>query len=242
MLRMDEMLARRSDLSTFVVHLTRDTDTGTARENLHAILREHCLRAVTAMGLAAREFEPGSLGWKSQRVVAFTESPLEHLHTFLVPLVEKRRNQFQPYGLAFNKKQARDKGINPVWYVDSTSWAATDSPTRAIKRLLRQAKDAGDFASSPMARVAPFVETMGSTGSWRKEFSWEREWRHLGDLHFAPPNVALGLCPEDEIDSFYGQVPFLRFIDPRWGMEQIISSLATTNRQMILFTGDGPAT
>ena len=190
MLRMDEMLARRSDLSTFVVHLTRDTDTGTARENLQAILRQYCLRTFSAMGLAARGFEPGSPEWQSQRVVAFTESPLEHLQAFFVPLVEKRRNQFQPYGLAFNKKQARDKGINPVWYVDSTSGVGTASPTRAIKRLLRQAKDAGDFVSSPMAKVAPFVETMGSTGSWRKEFSWEREWRHPGDLHFVPDNVA----------------------------------------------------
>lgn len=57
----------------------------------------------------------------------------------------------------------------------------------------------------------------------------EREWRHVGDLSL--PQHFIGLCPENEIDLFrdhcagglYEAVPF---IDPRWGLEQIIARLA----------------
>ena len=49
----EELLNRRTDLSTFVVHLTKDTEDGpTASQNLRSILKSKTIRAVRPMGWA----------------------------------------------------------------------------------------------------------------------------------------------------------------------------------------------
>jgi hypothetical protein len=59
-------------------------------------------------------------------------------------------------------------------------------------------------------KITPFLEGMGSweeePGERRyREFRWEREWRHLGDLDFSESSEkVIWLCPEDEIAEFEG--------------------------------------
>ncbi len=137
------------------------------------------------------------------------------------------------------KLAARKLGINPVWYVDMTpgrDWMISG----ANNELLEEAKNSGDFHNRPAAKLFPFFEQMGTwPGKGQKEFWWEREWRHQGDVWIA--NVllsgALILCPEDELDHFEAWLhPGLEeatrrrrrrhCIDPRWGLEQIIAHLA----------------
>jgi hypothetical protein len=85
-----------------------------------------------------------------------------------------------------------------------------------------------------LKKIFPFVEHMGrgdrvaAGGPYRKEFWWEREWRHVGI--FKLPETLILLCPEDEIDDFQ---PMMRrnhlkgqCIDPRWSLEKIIAHLA----------------
>jgi hypothetical protein len=38
--------------------------------------------------------------------------------------------------------------------------------------------------------------------NYQKEFWWEREWRHVGDFHFADSDIAFGFAPEANIDEF----------------------------------------
>jgi hypothetical protein len=68
---------------------------------------------------------------------------------------------------------------------------------------------------------------MGTWPQRQKEFWWEREWRHVGDLDL--PNEYRGvlwLCPEgEELVGPDGESLEPR-IDPRWGLEQIIAHLA----------------
>ncbi len=121
--------------------------------------------------------------------------PLEQLHSFFVEFDETRRHRFEPYGLAFTKIQARKAGMNPVWYQDVT-WG-TPWRVKHVWNLAKERRDAGSFLGSDIAEIAPFMETMGYVRSApHKEFWWEREWRHLGDVHFPFEGVALGLCPE----------------------------------------------
>jgi hypothetical protein len=228
-----DMLARRTDLSTFVVHFTRRTNQP-AHVNLRSMLRDRVIRAATAMGSAASRLDHGTAEWRSQRVVSFTESPLEQLHSFFIEFEEERRHKFRPYGLAFTKVQARHLGILPVWYSDVTR--ATDWRVNHVWRLIEEQTDAGTFVGSSIAQIAPFVETMGD--GHRKEFWWEREWRHLGSFRFSYEQLALGLCPEERIDEFEAYMRLLagrrrdpraegiRFVDPRWGLEQIVGTLA----------------
>jgi hypothetical protein len=76
---------------------------------------------------------------------------------------------------------------------------------------------------------------MGTWPGSQREFWWEREWRHAGSFHFSRSDVAMWLCPEEEIDDYAeyiaaefhlpeGQQP--RCIDPRWGVERIVAVLA----------------
>jgi hypothetical protein len=61
-----------------------------------------------------------------------------------------------------------------------------------------------------------------------REFSWEREWRHVGSLHL-PASGVIWICPEADIAELRGQVgeqASYPWIDPTWGLERIIAHLA----------------
>lgn len=247
-MKIEEILARRSDLSTFLVHLTRATggkaEAGgrTARENLEKILTDKKLSAQSPFGPAAQSLTKCGLPVDSQKAVCFTETPLEHT-SLLIGEIEGRQCQFEPYGIAITRKQARKRGVNPVWYLDITPghhWI-----TNSIDGLISQAIKTGDFDSQYISKIAPFIEQMGSgqsqfTGNYRKEFWWEREWRHVGDLCL--PRKIIILCPEDSMlemqnfasgctDIFDDPYYNASFVDPRWSLEQIIGHLAGFNSE-----------
>jgi hypothetical protein len=216
----DDLLNRRSDLSTFLVHLTKDDQAQTARDNLRSILRSRTLEARSPMG------------WKNGlppeatdkfKVVCFSEAPLEHAYSLATP-IPGRRTRLSKYGLVFSKAVARERDCNPVWYVDMTprsSWAIA----KALDQLRDQLKTVTGSTNSPAWSILPFVEAMGTWANSRKEFSWEREWRHLGDFSFVKTDVTVVLCPEGDIVDF--EAMGYRAIDPSWSMERMLAALAT---------------
>ena len=235
----EELIHRRTDLSTFVIHWTRDFDSEPARGNLLSILSSRKILARNPMGAAVKELEKQrddadcQMALDTQRVVCFTEAPLEQAWSF-VSYIHGRQVQLQPYGLAFTKRTARRLGINPVWYVDMTP--GHDWLINHVFSLVDTAIQSGlsTFHQQSIAQIAPFVEGMGTWEEGRKEFWWEREWRHRGDLQFKQEEIAVILCPEYDMEAFQGlagsspsqggrQVPL---IDPRWGLEHIIANLA----------------
>lgn len=245
--RIEDLLHRRTDLSTFVIHWTRQRENGkTARENLESILRQRTILAQTPRGAAVERIKTmgneNRLDEKAvadaldtQKVVCFTEAPLEQAWSF-VHSIAGRDYQLEPYGLAFTKMKAREKGINPVWYVDMTpsghEWL-TNSVDRLVQRALDEATDERSFADDPIAQIAPFVDWMGTwpTTGKKKEFWWEREWRHLGDMKYQLDDVAVVLCPISDRESLatVTESPCGRrvpVIDPDWGLERIIAELA----------------
>lgn len=228
-----DLLARRSDLSTFVVHLTRRTDAQhSPRANLRNIFEGEKIEARTPFGPAVRNLR-NSRDRESQNCVSFSETPLEHLYC-LVQKIPKRQIRLSSFGLAFTKMKARELGVNPVWYVDITpghDWLMNPINSMIKREIARRKK----FRQSSLADIAPFIEQMGSglgkSGyGYRKEFWWEREWRHRGTFHFSLPDVALGLAPEARINRFERFTETLGrkipFVDPRWGLEKIIAHLA----------------
>lgn len=224
-----DVIARRTDLSTFLVHLTRDSEQQTARARLQQILTNWTLVARSPYGAAVRPLADAGLNADSQRCVCFTESPLEHVY-WLLREIDDRQIQFRSYGIALPKKEGRRLGINPVWYVDMTPAPGHNWLINPINDLIDEAIAAGGFADSRIARVAPFVEQMGTWQGNRKEFWWEREWRHVGDLPL--PDRIIVLCPEADFPYFQGILAqhqperSSKFIDPQWGLEQIIGRLA----------------
>jgi hypothetical protein len=237
-----DVLNRRTDLSTFVVHLTRDGEDRdgfpeNARERLESIVNTATLLAGRPFGLARELDDDRDPEQQSQRVVCFTETPLEHIYSHVVE-ISGRELKFEPYGIALTKMTARRLGINPVWYVDQTvgrDWDIANS----LNALKDEAVEKGDFHHSPISHILPFIESMGDwrgfgEGKTRKEFWWEREWRCQGSVLLpAYLHGCLVLCPADEIEDFENILAEGapegyegRCIDPRWGLEQIVARLA----------------
>lgn len=221
------VLARRTDLSTFLVHLSRDGG-ATALANLQAILQSMTIEARTPFGQAVSKLAAAGLPTDSQRCVCFTETPLEHIALLAEP-IEGRQHRLQPYGIAITKKQARTLAVNPVWYIDITpgyNWL-----THPVDDLIDVALAAHDPAA-PIFRLTPFFEQMG-TGNlglpnyYRKEFWWEREWRHVGNCTL--PQRLFVIAPEAShavLRGAPGWSQSFRLLDPAWSLEQMIARVA----------------
>jgi hypothetical protein len=231
--KIEELLSKRSDLSTFLVHLTRTQAGQSAKDRLKAIIKDRRIQLGTPMGQAVSTLNAEEVSTDSQKCVCFTETPLENVK-FMLGAIEGRRCEFEPYGVAITKRHGRKNGVNPIWYVDITpghEWL-----TNPLNELVKEAiKSQVPFADCPISKITPFIEQMGSgkgaTGaSYRKEFWWEREWRSTSSVCLG--SRLLVLCPEDEIEEFEKVKDELdvrvgaSFIDPRWSLEQIIASLA----------------
>src|SRR5436309_3934890 len=180
-----ELISRRTDLSTFVVHLTRRFGGQLAAANLECILTTRRLEARTPFGAAV-----STLQWMgaerrdldTQKCVCFTETPLEHLHLLLENIDDLHRQCiYEPYGIAMTKRMARGAGVNPIWYTDITpghDWLMNDVNElvrRGFQHVLelRARGDGGTtFGDQPIASLAPFIEQMGSgvgaAGPYRK--------------------------------------------------------------------------
>jgi hypothetical protein len=122
-------------------------------------------------------------------------------------------------------------GIQPVWYIDMTpghDWVVVN----ALNALVRATP--GRLNVESIGKVTPFIEGMGTWPGGdpeQREFWWEREWRHLGDLDLQPWwNKALWLCPEDEIAEFRALLQASagpgHCVDVNWSLERIIGHLA----------------
>ncbi|CAL9362849.1 hypothetical protein SUDANB121_00710 [Nocardiopsis dassonvillei] len=213
----EELLHRRSDLSTFLVHLSRNNQgkENDARDNLLSILVSRRISATSFFGVAEDQAKQVPEVAETQRVVCFSETPIEHVW-MMCEQIPGRSVQLKGYGLAITKVYARSRGVNPVWYVDQTP--SSNSPTwltKAFKALVEQAevralveKDTSDqsygelLAESPVLKLTPFIEPMG-TYNVAREFWWEREWRHVGDFRFlAPEDIIVAFVPEADQEAF----------------------------------------
>jgi hypothetical protein len=243
MVSIERLLQRRSDLSSFLVHLTRGADMAEARGNLLSMAREWVIEARTAMGMAD-ELQEYLEEHATQKVVCFTETPLEHMW-MMTENIDSRQKHFAPYGLVFTRTSARRTSCNPVWYIDMTYRVGVDWLTKPVNNMVAAAvadsKDADGriiperLADHDIFRVTPFFEQMGPTKDAMKEFWWEREWRHVGDYHFEPRHVVAFVAPEEdhdalraeliEMDDKYAKRPHA-LLDPAWGLERTIATLS----------------
>jgi hypothetical protein len=243
--QIENLLHRRTDLSTFLVHFTRDSGDGatTSQDNLLNILKTSRLKARNTYGMAGQLAERFTEVADTQRTVCFTETPLEHTWMMCRPIAD-RRFRFNGYGLAFTKSFARRRGANPVWYLD-ISQRGREWLTEPVNRLIDAARalatrqdtgatDGFTLASADILRLAPFIEQMGPTKDSRKEFWWEREWRHVGDFTFEPDHIVVAFAPEDQQASLQARLreataddyDDVTFVDVNWGLERIIGALA----------------
>lgn len=243
----------RKDLSNFLIHLTkngsyeeyvpyracpgsflfRQSTTLNAKDSLIGILQNKpspCILARAPFGhfkfninVGAQQRGGVSLNWL--KCVCFSETPLSELKSFYLATQDPQNshlklNKYQKYGLAFVTELVRSKEGHPVFYFDSRR---TD-----IVGALNSMIYAGRL--SDWKAVMPLFEQYGpklhAQDQREIDFRWEREWRAVGDFHFAFDEVAFGLCPENEISYFTSLVNNkFPFIDPDWPNNKLKAEL-----------------
>lgn len=199
-------------MSDYVVHFAKPYEGRSDYVTMMGILSTQTVRAFNCFGIA-RENAPNP---DSQRVACFSETPLHHLTR-----IANRRSRF---GIVFRKSFIVSRGGNPILY------AYRDQPVcDAIRQLMAAGR--GD-PTAPIWAITPFVDAVG--GSYN--FEWEREWRHAGDLHFTPDDVAFLIIPEESHEAartFFASAEAEElgpnypcpFIDAEWNQHQIAAAL-----------------
>ncbi len=214
------------DMSDYVVHFTKESNEKTPYDNQISILHSGVLRAMSSFGIA-RKLAHASV---AQKAACFSEIPLH-----LISRLAERRGG---YGIGFTKQFLLERGGGPIWYVER------DGPAeRAIQNLIFQALASNSPEASSIWTLTPFVDSTGdyATGTYR--FEWEREWRHLGDLHFTPSDVAFLIIPEELHKNAYaffqnayqknlGPAYFCPYIDPGWNFERLRETLSSGQHQL----------
>jgi hypothetical protein len=214
------MARTRRDLSPFLVHLTRDYQGTSAEDNLASILTTGVIEARNPYGIAIRHLEQIRVtdepALATQRVACFSETPPDDLHGLVSPGIWRRYN-FRPYGLAFDREHMLYHGVNPVWYLNSYQgthdWLAhqVNNLIDSVAVAKNKKEGAEVFAASPIARLTPYIEVIGEWGTKKKDFTFEREWRHVGDFRFAIGDVAAIITPPGAGDALREELV------QRWG-------------------------
>jgi hypothetical protein len=211
-----DVLAKRDDISKFLVHLTRDTSDGwSAAKNLQTILKEGKLTAFNHHCLFSPALE--ELDESLQEIfetVCFTETPLDKICHMLG--IDGRQVELKPYGLVFLKSTIIENGGNPCFY---TNGDFNSSLEKYLWQLFRQSVKR-NFHNG-FNQVGGLINTFKE----KHDFSWEREWRVFKQLEFEPIDIFAIIAPdtEFEVPKNYENIPV---INPYWDYEEIVYQLS----------------
>jgi hypothetical protein len=145
------------------------------------------------------------------KAVCFTETPIDHVY-LQTKKIYGRQMQFEPYGLAFREDVVLRRNGNPLFYFYSSN--------SLIKSSLDQL--CYDPSCVKYKNVMPYFQEFGPPLFSREnavdiDFRWEREWRISGDFSFSLSDVAFGLCPKEDKETFKrmvnNQFPFIDLND-----------------------------
>lgn len=204
----------KGDISTFMVHLTRNTeDCKSAKENLIDIL---CTRVIQPRNSKGLFYATEGLR-DATRSVCFSETPFNAIK-HLIGKQSGRGVELGTYGLVFSKDFLIQKGANPVFYVNTY---ANQERRDAIIKAMKQ------MDPYIQKQIAPYVEIFGWTGSGGiYDFHREREWRYPGDFEFGWKDIIFGLCDDEHIEEmeqlFEKEV---KFISPFMDLEEIFGRM-----------------
>lgn len=236
----DSILLFRNDISPFLTHLTRETDSK-AHDNLESILRSHSLKygaepfSDASYGFSAYDLTP-EIKLKYFSAISFTETPLGEIHNLID--IAYRQIELEPYGLVFIKNHLKAKGVSPAIYINNKK-GDKDKVIRALCSLINSHPEE---ASEILPLVAVFGRffrpVVGPSKDKEVDFSWEREWRFVSKEHefkFENNDVFIGLCPHNEIRHFEETFDWLKFIDPtrniKWYAEKLVKARKEANLQ-----------
>lgn len=229
----------RDDFSRFLVHLSREYDGKTAKNNLISILKSksiysrnpHCLfhRKINQIGFSQvlrRKFN----------TVCFTEVPLNQIR-LITGNIKGRRIQLQPYGLVFWKQGLLDDGANPAVYVNSQADGLREFLLSEFDRHFKNQTSYRSFQKRYGSDADSIIRYFSLVNiiSDKVDFSWEREWRFMGNFKFQfdqlvaivvpRPNEFRRESPKHFTKVRWKEISRIPVISPEWNYERLVEEL-----------------
>jgi hypothetical protein len=213
----ERVVWKRSDLSFFLVHLTKD------RDSLLSILNKQ--DGYCSINGARNGFFKDFADVPSEDVtgVSLTEAPLDQIKHFAHSMDGDVVRKYSKYGVVFDQLFIRRIGGNPCFSVNTLAdYTLRDAILDLKDRCPRE-----EYA--PMRRLLLYFNTFGFTGASKGvrevDFYWEREWRVPGNLRFRYEDIFVALCNSDDVVQLSEAYPEVPFICPDWNYDRILQRL-----------------
>lgn len=174
-------IAERTDMSSYVVHLTRAEENGTGEKTAMGVL----LKILAEQKLIGSSTQSGFIVG-DRTAVCFQDAPLSSIcqNTFYEQKYKEKnksaKTRYNPIGLMFPKTYVYAKGGRPVIY-DKTSEAKNYLPQHQWWRIV-------NFDLSNEDNII--------------DWTHEREWRVPGDFNFDLSQVTVLLVKESSYKQF----------------------------------------
>jgi hypothetical protein len=227
----------RSDISPFLVHLTRSISNEiTAKNALKTIIEGKSIKCGKKPASDAR------LGTDTRNLndtdklkyfcaICFTETPLNEIHCLFD--IAYRQVNLEPYGLVFLKDKLKGKGVSPVLYLNNEQ----NDKLGIIQALSSLIASHPSEASEILPLISSFGKKFKQDGDI--DFLWEREWRYpyiKGSFTLTLDDIFIGLCPHGEIkefEAFFKKTykEDLGFIDPTRNMKWYATKLINARQR-----------
>jgi hypothetical protein len=222
-----QAVSGREDMSAFMIHLTRDdTSDGEgwytagfeAKENFRLIAEQKCLRAYKPHCLHRNKlWDVREDVQNAFKVICFTEAPLQEVDD-LVKLIPGRKHKLEAYGYVFRRDFLIAAGAQQVMYVNEYDpFNGLRGPIDALFHMAHRS----DFKGTTW-RILPFISTMRDS----YDYTWEREWRIIGEMNFLYRDLVCVIMPEWDHD---GRDRWTRHgvpvISPGWCYERVLLEL-----------------
>lgn len=246
---MQKVYQNRTDLSTFLVHLTKhpkdQNDTGlTAKQTFDAVLQTtpRKLIAKNPVGLFCKHPNDQNFPDPSQKscfnnflkVVCLTESPLDQIKHFIGEDFERDSCtlKYSEYGFVFTREFIQQRGGNPCFYVCTQDKLGMKSAFLSLFDYINSGcgweyTSIDTIPADSPFRILPFVNIFGKKSSGDPmDYFWEREWRVPSqELKFNDQDIALALCPEEETDTYKERFCHITFVSPKWSLSKMIEKI-----------------
>ncbi len=221
----EEVRKIRGDLSSWLVHLTKDNTFNQkgqmvfwkAKQCLEHILQLNTLFAVSAVGQFNYQDWYKNVTPNDLNAVCFTEAPLDEI--FLFTNIKFKSLKFSCYGLVFDREEMSKA---PVFAAPVLYFSQPDGD----KHFLDVFNQMEQQHYQQYREILYLFDRFGKTLKGKDyNFRWEREWRVKGNLNNVKSHVKFGLCPEPDIDYFEQLFPSIPFVDPFFNARQIACKL-----------------
>jgi hypothetical protein len=232
--------SHREDLSRFLVHLTRDVGEQGARDNLISILRDQTIAARNPHCLFHHEFSRlGFSGVLKKRfnTVCFTETPLIHLQR-LTGEIPGRRVELKEYGLVFAREDLIKRGASPAIYLNAKGTKLREyllSRFRVDFKATKEFKALKKTEAEHHESIVRYYSLINIIAE-NYDFTWEREWRHNGNLSFryrdivaivaAKPESFRSYCKKQLTKDILKYIDRLPIVSPTFSYEDVVEAMS----------------